>query len=423
MRRALDAQLEADVAWSRSQLSAASLNRAGAAALVERGLRWAQRSDILDGAGESYFDRYLQALGPWRDEDWHLLGEAAEPLRKAIALRSKRFKANYSVTDGSPVLAPGSVVGRFYFSDGSSVQVRTLLLLTEETSLERAELRVRTAPRGSPRIIIPGEDGRWRGYSAEFNTVAGAPEPLEHPEGNAYWYYPGTLLIRPGDWRPGLGAGTGELAALRRELLQTALATATPQAPQPLVALDHDVLALLTPDERLGVFNTILAGPALTSDMREDAVHLLTRVLLSTPDREFPPLERRLTSSGALEKLLGSNAPDNKVLLGQAFTQKALASFPLVLDLLESLPTFHLGREGERTYLLNVPSGRVSTVLVAPEAWEAQQGVRLGAEPALPGEAVGPSRRMALYFRQVRQEFQARYLPSVDELPRSRAMT
>ncbi|HEX5747980.1 MAG TPA: hypothetical protein VFZ09_17190 [Archangium sp.] len=424
LRRALDAHLEADVAWSRSQLSAPSLSRAGASALVERGLRWAQRSHVLDGAGQSYFDRYLQALEPLRDESQRglILGEAAEPLRKAIALRSKRYKASDSVTDGSPVLAPGSVVGRFYFADGSSVQVRTLLLLTEETSLERAELRVRNAPRGSPRVIIPGEDGRWRGYSAEFNTVAAAPDPLEHPEGNAYWYYPGTLLIRPGDWRPGLGAGTGELAALRRELLQTALATATPQAPQPLVSLDHDVLALLTPDERLGVINTLLIGPVLTSDMKEEAVHLLTRVLLSTPDREFPPLERKLTSSGALEKLLGSNAQDSKVLLGQAFTQKALASFPLVLDLLESLPTFHLGREGETTHLLNVPHGQVSTVLLAPEAWEAQQGVRLGAEPALPGEALGPSRRMALYFKPVRHEFQARYLSSVDEAPRSRAL-
>ncbi|MCY1079958.1 hypothetical protein [Archangium lansingense] len=213
------------------------------------------------------------------------------------------------------------------------------------------------------------------------------------------------------------------MAALRRELLQTALATATPQALQPVVALDHDVLALLTLDERLGVFKTILGGPALTSDMREDAVLLLTRVLLSTPDLEFPPLERKLTSSGALAKLLGSNAPDNKVLLGQAFTQKALASFPLTLDLLESLPTFHMGREGETTHLLNVPSGLVSTVLVSPEAWEAQQGVRLGAEPALPGEATGLSRRMALYFKKpVRQEFQARYLSSVEDAPRSRAL-
>ncbi|HEX5752097.1 MAG TPA: hypothetical protein VFZ09_38130, partial [Archangium sp.] len=422
MRGALEARLEADAAWSRAQLSAASLDRAAAAALVERGLRWAQRSDIPDEAGQSYFDRYLQALGPWRDADWPSLGEAAEPLRKAVALRSTRFQTSYLVMDGSPVLAPGSVVGRFYSSDGSSVQVRTQLLLTEETSLERAELRVRNAPRGTPRVILPGKDGRWRGYSAEFNTTPGAPQPLESPEGYASWYYPGTLLIRPGDWRPGLGAGTGGLAALRRELLQTALATSTPQQPQPLLALDHDVLSLLTPDERLGVFDTLLSGPALTSDMREDAVHLLTRVLLSTPDGEFPPLERKLTSSGALEKLLGGNAPEAKVLLGQAFTQKALASFPLTLDVLESLPGFHLGREGETTHLLNVPLGRVSTVLVAPEAWEPRQGVRLGAEPALPGEAVGPSKRMALYFQPVQQEFQARYFSSVDELPRSRAL-
>ena len=423
MRRALDAQLAADVAWSRAQLSVDSLDRTGATALVERGLRWSQRSDILDGSGQGYFDLYLQALGLGRDEPrrWHFLGEAAEPLQKAIALRSKRFEVSNSTTPGSPVLAPGSVVGRFYFPDGSSVQVRTLLLLTEETTLERAELRVRNQPRSSPRLLVPGQDGRWRGYSAEFNTVVGAAEPFDHPEGNAYWYYPGTLLIRPGDWRPGL-PGTGDLAALRRELLQTAIAAATSQEPQPLLALDHDVLSLLTPDERLGVFNTLLGGPALTSDMREDAVHLLTRVLLSTPDLEFPPLERKLTSSGALEKLLGSNAPDNKVLLGQAFTQKALASFPLTLDLLESLPTFHLGREGETTHLLNVPYGLVSTVLVAPEAWKAQQGVHLGAEPALPGEAAGPSRRMALYFRPVRQEFQARYLSSVEEAPRSRAL-
>ncbi|WNG24671.1 hypothetical protein F0U62_12045 [Cystobacter fuscus] len=77
MRRALDVQLEADAVWSRAQLSAASLNRAGAAALVERGLRWAQRSDILDGAGQSYFDRYLQALEPLRGESQrgHILGE------------------------------------------------------------------------------------------------------------------------------------------------------------------------------------------------------------------------------------------------------------------------------------------------------------------------------------------------------------
>ncbi|HYO57011.1 hypothetical protein [Archangium sp.] len=433
MRGALDAQLEADVEWTRSQLTATSLDRGGAVALVERSLRWSQRSSILDGSGQSYFDRYLHALAAWRDEsprwhlgdtlvqDWHFLGEASEPLRKAIALRSKRWKTSYTVTDGSPVLAPGSVVGRFYFSDGFSVQVRLLVLLTEERSLERAELRVRNLPRSGLRVIIPGEDGRFRGYSADFSLVDGAAEPLEHPEGEYYWYYPGTVLIRPGDWRPGMGSGTGELAVLRRAILDTALAKATPEEPQSLLGLDHDVLALLTTEERMSVFDTLLAGPALTSGMKEDAVHLLGRVVLSMPVDEFPALERELTSGGVLEKLLGGNEP-GKVLLGQAFTQKALASFPLVLDSLESLPTFHLGREGETTHLLNVPSGLVSTTLVAQGAWSPKQGVRLGAEPALPGEAAGASKRMALYFEPVRHEFKARYLSSAEEGPRSRAL-
>jgi hypothetical protein len=433
MRRALDAQLEADVAWTRSQLTAASLDRNGAAALVERSLRWSQRSDILDGSGQSYFDRYLEALAPWRNEpprwhlgdtraqDWHFLGEASEPLQKAIALRSTRWTTRYSVTDGSPVLAPGDVVGRYYFPSGASVQVHLLALLTEERSLERAELRVRHLPRAGPRVIIPGKDGRWRGYSADFRLAAGASEPLDQPEGHFYWYYPGTFFIHPGDWRPGMGSGTGELVALRREILDAALAKATPEAPQPLFGLDHDVLSLLTRDERLGVFDTVLAGPALTSGREEEAVHLLGRVVLSTPAREFPALERKLTSGEVLEKLLGSNAPA-KVLLGGAFTQKALASFPLVLDVLDSLPTFHLGREGETTHLLNVPSALVSTTLVAPDAWDVKQGVHLGAEPALPGEAAGASRRMALYFEPVRQQFKARYLSSVEEGPRSRAL-
>ncbi|HEX5745437.1 MAG TPA: hypothetical protein VFZ09_04280 [Archangium sp.] len=312
MRRALEAQLEADVAWSRSQLSAAPPDGPGAAALVERGLRWAQRSNILDGAGQSYFDRYLQALEPWWDESQrvHLLAGAAEPLRKAIALRSKRFKVSYSVTDGSPVLAPGSVVGRFYFAGGSSVQVRTLLLLTEETSLERAELRVRNAFRGSPRVILPGKDGRWRGYSAEFNTVAGAPQPLEELDGNAYWYYPDTLLIRPGDWRPGLGAGTGELAALRRELLQTALATATPQEPRPLLALDHDVLEARGSAVRLFVGRMSLVATLAAVDTYRDELSRTSagRAFLAVHDLAMVALAGRdiskLASSGIGRELV-----------------------------------------------------------------------------------------------------------------------
>jgi hypothetical protein len=433
VRGALDERLKTDNTWSRAQLSAESLDRPRAEALVERGLRWSQRSEIPDGSGQSYFDSYLLTLAPWRDakppgllgdtlaQDWHFLGEVSEPLQKAIALRSQRWKTSYTVTDGSPVLSPGDVVGRFYFPDGSSVQVQLQEMLLKESSRERAELRLRNLPRSGPRVIVPGEDGRWRGYSADFRLAAGAPEPLEYSEGDFYWYYPGTLLIRPDDWRLGMGSGTGELAALRRALLAKALATATSDEPEPLLGLDYDVLSLLTRDERLGVFDTVLESSALTSDdLEEDAAQLLGRVVLSMPAEEFPSLERKLTAGGALEKLLGSNA-SYKVLLGQAFTQKALASFPLVLASLDDLPPFDLGREGETTYLLNVSSGLVPTKLVATEAWDVKKGVSLEAEPALPQEAAGASQRMALYFEPVKHSFQARYISSTEPDRRSRA--
>ncbi|HYO73031.1 MAG TPA: hypothetical protein VEU33_43915 [Archangium sp.] len=312
-------------------------------------------------------------------------------------------------------------MGRFYFPDGSSVQVYLQELLTEERSLERAESRLRTLRRSSPRVIIPGEDERWRGYSADFRLAAGAPEPLGYPEGDFYWYYPGTLFIRPDDWRLGMGSGTGELAALRQAILTTALARATPDAPEPLLGLDYDVLSLLTRDERFGIFDTVLESSALTTHgLQEDAAQMLGRVVLSMPAEEFPTLERRLTSGGALEKLLGSNA-SHKVLLGQAFTQKALASFPLVPGSLDELPTFELGSEGGTTYLLNVSSGLVPTKRVATEAWDVKQGVSLEAEPALPQEAAGASQRMALYFEPVKHSFQARYGSSTETDKRSRA--
>ncbi|MCY1083791.1 hypothetical protein [Archangium lansingense] len=433
VRGALDERLKADSTWSRAQLSAESLDRPGAEALVERGLRWSQRSEIPDGSGQSYFDSYLQTLAPWREakprgllgdtlaQDWHFLGESSEPLQKAIALRSQRWTTSYTVTDGSPVLSPGDVVGRFYFPDGSSVQVYLQELLTEERSQERAEIRLRNLPLRGPRVIIPGEDERWRGYSADFRLAAGAPEPLEYPAGDFFWYYPGTVFIRPDDWRLGVGSGTGELAALRRAILTAALARATPDAPEPLHGLDYDVLSLLTREERLGIFDTVLNSSALTSDaLEEDAAQLLGRLVLSMPAEEFPTLERRLTSGEALDKLLGSNAP-HKVLLGQAFTQKALASFPLVLGSLDDLPTFELGHEGGTAYLVNVSSGLVPTKLVATEAWDVKKGVSLEAEPALPQEAPGASRRMALYFEPVKHDFQARYGSSTEAGTRSRA--
>jgi hypothetical protein len=423
LRRALDVQLGVDAAWARAKLREESLSESDRQALVEMGLRWSQHSGTPNARGQSYFDHYLALLFPPGTElEWSLLGGEAESLRKATALRSKQWKTGYTVTDGSPDLAPGDVIGRCYFTSGgapsrSSIPILVMGTLVEERSQKRAEVRVRNLPWNGMRALIPGPDGRFRGYGVT-STSLGESDPFEGPEARCYGYYPGTVFIRPGEWRPGVGRGTGELAALRRSILAVALAEAAAEKPEALLGLDHDVLELLTAEERLEVFATLLASPALTS---EAAIGVLGRVVLSTPAEAFSPLERRLTESGALSKLLAGNAP-GLALLGQAFTQKALGAYPLTLGSLESLPVFHLGREGETTHLLNASAEETSTTLIAPEEWSPAQGVRLGAEPAWPGEEAGPTKRTALRFKPVRQKFEARYLSSTEQDSPSQAL-
>ncbi len=426
MRRALDVQLGADAAWARAKLQEKHLDESDEQALAEMGLRWSQRSGIAGSRGQSYFDHYLALLFPLDTEpDWSALGAEAEMVQKATALRSKQWKTSYTVRDGSPELAPGDVIGRCYFTPGgastrSSIPVRVMTTLVDALSMEEAETWTRNLPWNGMRALIAGPDGSVRGYGVNFTSLGDA-DPLEGPEARCYWYYPGTVLIRPGEWRPRVGSGTGELAALRRAILARALKQATPEKPEVLLGLDHDVLALLTAEQRLRVFDTLLESPALTSGTSEAAVGLLGRMVLSTPAEAFALLERRLTASGALSKLLAGNAP-SLALLGQAFTQKALGAYPLWLSSLESLPAFHLGREGETTHLLDVSVEEASTMLIPPEKWNSAQGVRLGAEPALPGEETGPSKRMALRFKPVRQKFEARYLSSAEQDSPSRAL-
>jgi hypothetical protein len=426
MRQALDAQLGADAALARAMLQQQRLGESDEQALAEMSLRWSQRSGIPGSRGQSYFDHYLALLfPPGTEPDWSLLGAESEKQRKAIALRSTRWKTGYAITDASPELAPGDVIGRCYFTPGgastrSSVPVRVMTTLVDERSLERAEIWARNLPWDGMRALIPGPDGRFRGYGVNVTSL-GDTDPIEDPSARCYGYYPGTVFIRRGEWRPGVGSGAGELAALRRSTLARALSQATPDKPEALLGLDHDVLALLTAEQRLKVFDTLLTGPALTASTAEAAIGLLGRVVLSTPDEAFPALERRLTASGALSKLLAGNAP-GLALLGQAFTQKALGAYPLMLGSLESLPTFHLGREGETTHLLNVVAEESSTTLIPLAEWSMAQGVRLGAEPALPSEETGPAKRTALRFKPVRQKFEARYLSSAEQESPSRAL-
>lgn len=422
LRSQIEKELKTDVEWTIAKLKQATIGDADEWALTEMALRWSQRSEILDANGENYFDRYLDALAArnlvqphWYTLtltstthsalDWLLIEteEKVEQIQKAIALRSQRWKTSrggeaYTVTDSSPELAPGDIVGRFYWSTGSSIRIMVAQKLVEETSFERAEIRTRNSTVWiGPRIIVPGKDGRFRGYGVLFDTILGNVHPLDDPAGHYYWYNPGTVFIRPLDYRLGVGAGTGELKDLRQSILNDTLSQSTTQKPWPMLGLDYDVLDLLTMEQRVDVFDKVINGPGINDIV---GVNFLSRVLVATPDAKFPELERRLTDKGVLQKLLTSSA-EGKVQLGQAFTLKALETFPLTLSSLETMPTFDIGHEGTTRYMIDVPTEQVTTSLVPPAQWDPTKGVSLSSEPAMAGEAPGPAERTALRFKPV----------------------
>jgi hypothetical protein len=397
VRQALEVLLEEEKAWLLTWLPA----EWEVLALAERSLTWAQRSEVRDEQGRSYFDRYLALIADKRLEreegvwEWDFLAGATEQLKKAVALRAEQWKTGYQVTDGVPRLRPGDVVGRCYANLGvpakrTSLAVRVLKLLVEEGSAVRAELWLRNGPWRGWRVLVPGEDGLWRGYAVDLANLT-EQDPLEQTGTRLYGYYKGTLFIRPGEWRPGVEGRGDEEEGLRQVLLDKALAAATAEEPEALLGLDHEVLGLLTAEQRQELLERVLSGPALTSAVAQEVVELLVRVVVSTPDEDFAALEHALTRPEVLNRLLSLEGPQ-QALLGQAFTLKALTVAPLPLESLETLPSFHLGRQGEESHLLNVPL-----------------------EEAEGGETL-------LRFRPVRQRFEARYLSSNEEGPTSRAL-
>ena len=83
-------------------------------------------------------------------------------------------------------------------------------------------------------------------------------------------------------------------------------------------------------------------------------LNVTQQMLAHRDDAELAAERRELTRPEVLQGLLSLEGPQQAE-LGQAFTLKALAAAPLPLAPLEELPSFHLGREGEESHLLEVP--------------------------------------------------------------------
>jgi hypothetical protein len=224
LHAALEDAIAVDVQSTVSLLSERSIGESDESALVELCLRWSQRSDIPTPDGGNYFDAYLGALAVRRlsQAHWYTLaltettrtalewliietGEKSEQVKKAIELRSVAYKGTtgYTVTDVSPLLARGDVVGRFYYGSHDSTQIVIVALLgsalVEEAAVRLAQQAVVGAPSSDPLgigVVVPAaHSAGFDAYSAELSLLPGVDSPVGEESGRFYGYHPGTRFV------------------------------------------------------------------------------------------------------------------------------------------------------------------------------------------------------------------------------------
>ncbi len=416
---AMDSAVITDANWVVSAVTPYWISDSAEWAMVERIIRWSQFSYLRDASGTNYFDVFLRRLQDVELRETHLItsdtvrttlnwvlhevGWKYEQVVKAIALRSEAFTSNYRVTDRGPELQVGDVIGRFYWGSGSGTQLRVMGTLVNESTLERAEIATRSHSHPMMKVVVPGTDGNYYGYIVATPLLDPlVPDPLSDQGGHFYWYYPGTIFIRPGTYETEFD-DSEEPNAYRRTLLSQLMTVARsdPQTarPQPgtLLGLDYGMLAQATMTERAEIFDLVLASPG------DRGYELLTRVLISTPDSEFPAFERVLSSRGSLQRILNGGS-SSKILLGRVFTQKTLAAVPVGVDALMNMPTITLGKTSAWRHGADVRLRTVSSETIAEEDWDPTWGPRVGREPALPGESGGTVQRQVMEFRPISQE-------------------
>jgi len=421
----MENQLRIDVDWTVSKLSERLISEDDESQLVQRALKWSQRSGIQDASGTQYFDSYLQALDAVTLVEWGLINDERktayewlieevpsrrELLLKAIQLRSSR-SAGYTAEDRRPEFSRDDVVGRFFYSNatyGDSIQIKIWETIANEDSFRAAELATRNQKPDRMRVVIAGGNGRFYGYSVyapsrlprSKNDIDFRKNPMHDPGGQFFWYYPGTLFIGAGEFRAEFTAGGAAEQEQRRSILTTALATATAEEPEPILGLDFDVLSTASNDERLSLINLVLNGRGKGT---EAGVALLARAILATPNESFPALERRMSTDGTLAKFfeVTKQFPALAV-IGRAFTLKALQSIPIGVENLAGMESFTLGEDDDGVFHFAF-SGRVRirSRVVPAEEWQAGASPQPGAEPGLAGESGGEIERDAINFQRV----------------------
>jgi len=422
MRKWMDSELDKAVEWTIGKLKERSISDSDEWKLVSKCLEWSRYYKIKDGNGVQYFDKYLNRLADQKlsQPHWYTLTltettkdaldwlldeteEKSEQIRKAMELRSDVWTTHYDYkkTDkmsGSGKLKRGSVVGRFYWADDNSgVQIKIAFPISESNDFGFAEKIARSVPYTGHKVVIPGDDKKYYGYAVALpllDPLVTAPEADKG--GHFYWYYPDTIFIREKGFRADVESKGTDDKKQNRDILIAYLQKAIDEnKPSLIIGLDYPVLRTATFKERLQIFNLILDGSESKTDNGAD---LLGRLIMTTPNEEFMALERHLSTSGLIDKLLSFGQTSQR-LIGHAFTQKTIMVVPIGVDSIINMPSFQYGKKGRNDYYSNIVEVQEEqTTLIDPTKWDPKTSPKLGSEPAQGNETPGPVTRSTIRF-------------------------
>lgn len=437
LRAALEPALTVDTDAVVAILKQRLIGEADEQSLLRHVVAWSRRATIRDAAGVHYFDRFLQALqgrtlvqqGLFSDTKKNALEwlqieaeDKAPHVNELIAARSTlglsaattlKAPGSLPAQDGVSGLPRYSVVGHYivqYPKQRMALatpdpQVRDLMVdatITVETSRERAETATRNAPQRGPRVVIPGSDGKFYGFTVSamepFFEETYQPPSEEKPGPTLvdHWFiFPGTVFIRGGEFRAEFSTAGGDAQRQQREALLTqALDKTSPQDPAPALGLDFDVLSVASVDQRIALLKKVLETPKVAESRVPD---LIARLVWATPKEQFAAFERRLATEGVLDRLLSLNAGTNMLgTIGRVFTVKALQSMPLGGAAAGELQSFKLGKDadGYFWYAMSQPVAVRSATADAND----NQAAAVGREPLPAGQSPGAFTRSAIEF-------------------------
>jgi hypothetical protein len=399
---------------------------------------WASRGDLTNAANRSYFDAYLDLLDTHQLEEWGLFSNTTRPASEWLLVEAEekqwaiypllgrrssrpgpvrhhrgRELSGFTRVTGPITSAPRpssevpNAVGTYTYFIGedrfliSSEHHRSGPIMVGEmivaaVTAASAEIALRNWPKGGPRVMIPGGDGFFYGYTIAFPDFW--DEGYVQPSGTSgqrlerfWWHYPGTVFIPGGGFQPEFAKGGERERAQRADILNRALAAGL----ESLRGLDFDVLSMLTFDQRVTVLG-LAAGTGKAAD-----ASLVARVLHSTPSAEFPLLEHRLSANGTMSRLIGMAGPEGSLaMIGRVFTVKSLEAMQVPGETLQGLPEFKVGYDQDGFYHFAEPTrSTTSSRLLAATEFPTGGAVGIGQERAAAGETAGPITRTVLHIQ------------------------